>query len=310
MAEVICVGVAYLDYVFEADPPAAHDVTTFAHEYRQFGGGMAATASVAVSLLGGYSVLWSRLGDDEAGDRILDGLSHRGVQIDGIRRIRGAQSPVSSIVTGDDGIHQAVMFPGRNLDNDAGWLPLERIFDTSAVLVDPRWPDAAMAVLERARANRIPGVLEADIGPQPVARELVELASHVVFSLPGLAQFTDTTDIEAGLRKAHEATDAALGVTAGASGFYWLDPESGETQRIPAMDIKAIDTLGAGDVFHGAFALAVAEGKDIETAGRFANIAAGLKCARPGGRDAIPSRAEVWGVMEGATRASPPAPAS
>ena len=310
MAEVICIGVAFLDYVFEADLPASNDSKTFAQEYRQFGGGMAATASVAVALLGGRAILWSRLGDDEAGDRILQGLSHRGVQTDAIRRVPGAQSPVSSVVIGDRGVRQAVVFPGRNLDNKADWLPLDRIADTSAILVDPRWPEAAMAALERAREHQIPAILDADVGPHPVPRELVELSSHVVFSLAGLAQFSDTSDIESGLRKTLDATNAAIGVTAGADGFYWLDRENGEARHTPALDVTPIDTLGAGDVFHGAFALAIGEGKDIETAARFANAAAGLKCARPGGRDAIPSRAEVWGLLQKIDETSSLAPAS
>ncbi len=310
MAEVICVGVAFLDHVFEADKPASNDSKTFAREYAQSGGGMAATASVAVSLLGGKAILWGRLGDDEVGDTILDGLAHRGVQIEFIRRIPGAQSPVSSVVVGEQGVRQAIVFPGRGLDNDPSWLPLDRIADTSALLVDPRWPEAAMAALERARSNQIPAVLDADVGPQPVPRELVELCSHAVFSLAGLAQFADTSDIDGGLRKAQEATDAVVATTAGSQGFYWLDSESSQTKHVPAMDVSPIDTLGAGDVFHGAFALAVGEGKDTDTAARFANIAAGLKCARPGGRDAIPSRSEVWGVLEESGETSPPAPAS
>lgn len=299
MAEVICVGVAFLDNVFEAELPTSNDSKTFASDYRQFGGGMAATASVSVVRLGGKSALWGRVGNDEAGERIRNGLTRRGVQTDSLRHIDGAQSPVSSVVIGANGARQAVVFPGRNLDSNPNWLPLERIADTSAVLVDARWPEAAMAVLERAHANHIPAILDADIGPDPVPRELVELASHVIFSLPGLAQFADTSDIEAGLHKAREASEAVVGVTAGSGGFYWLDLESGETRHLPALEIEAIDTLGAGDVFHGAFALAIGEEKPIEEAARFANAAAGLKCTRSGGRDAIPTRAEVWDALDG-----------
>jgi len=143
MAEVICVGVAFLDHIFEANPPTSPDSKTFATEYRQFGGGMAATASVAVALLGGRAVLWGRLGDDPAGRTILEGLTNRGVQTEIIRKIEGAQSPVSSVVIGEDGSRQAIVFPGRHLDNDPGWLPLGQIEETSAVLVDPRWPEAS-----------------------------------------------------------------------------------------------------------------------------------------------------------------------
>lgn len=294
MAEIICVGVAFLDYVFEADLPASDDSKTFARNYQQFGGGMAATASVTVARLGGRAALWGRVGKDEAGEHIRDGLARRGVMTDVIRQIDGAQSPVSAVVIGNKGARQAIVFPGRNLDNDASWLPLDRIADASGVLVDPRWPQAAMPVLERARANQIPGVLDADIGPTPIPRELVELSSHAIFSLAGLAQYTDTSDLPTGLRKAREGTDAVVGVTAGGEGFYWLSEDDNVVRHIPALAIEPVDTLGAGDVFHGAFALAIGEGKPMEEAALFANAAAGMKCARHGGRDAIPTRAEVW----------------
>lgn len=294
MAEIICVGVPFLDYVFEADLPASDDSKTFARSYQQFGGGMAATASVTVARLGGRAALWGRVGMDEAGERIRDGLARRGVMTDVIRQIDGAQSPVSAVVIGEKGARQAIVFPGRNLDMDAEWLPLERIADASAVLVDPRWPQAALPVLERARTNQIPGVLDADVGPTPVPRELVEYASHAIFSQPGLAQYADTSDIPTGLRNACEGTDAVVGVTAGGAGFYWLSGDDGEVHHLPALAIEPVDTLGAGDVFHGAFALAIGEGKPMEEAVLFANVTAGMKCARHGGRDAIPTRAEVW----------------
>ena len=118
MAEVICAGVAFLDYVFEAEPQASNDSKIFARNYQQFGGSMAATASVSVVRLGGKSALWGRVGNDEAGERIRAGLARRGVQTEFMRQIDGAQSPVSSIVIGPQGVRQAVVFPGRNLDSD------------------------------------------------------------------------------------------------------------------------------------------------------------------------------------------------
>lgn len=303
MAEVICVGVAVLDHVFEADLPASSDSKTFARTYAQFGGGMAATASVAVARLGGKAALWSRLGNDDTGEYIRSDLARRGVQTEHIRQIDGARSPVSSVVIGDKGVRQATVFPRQNLDNNADWLPLERISETSAVLVDPRWPEAAMAALERAHLNRIPAILDADIGPDPVPRELVELSSHAIFSLPGLIQYTGTKDIAPALAKARDGIEAIVGVTAGPDGFYWMSEEEPEVRHIPALAIEAVDTLGAGDVFHGAFSLAIGEGKSVEDAGRFATTAAGLIRARNGGRDTIPSRSEVWDRLASETEA-------
>ncbi|MGY8955976.1 MAG: PfkB family carbohydrate kinase [Alphaproteobacteria bacterium] len=303
MAEIICVGVAFLDNVFEAEVPVSEDSKSFARDHRQFGGGMAATAAAAVVQLGGRAALWGRLGDDEVGTRILDGLIRRGVQTDSIRRIPNARSPVSSVVIGQNGERQAIVFPGRDLDNNADWLPLDRISEVNALLVDPRWPEAAMAALERAREHHIPAILDADVGPDPVPRELVELATHAIFSHAGLTQFTGTSDIPTALYKARDSSEAVIGVTAGAAGFYWLSEKDKDVHHIPGLDVVAVDTLGAGDVFHGAFALAIGEGKDVAEAGRFANVAAGLKCAQSNGRDAIPSRAEVWKKLANETAA-------
>ena len=65
----------------------------------------------------------------------------------------------------------------------------------------------------------------------------------------------------------------------------------------PVFAIKAVDTLGAGDVFHGAFALALVERQTIAAALRFAAAAAGLKCTRFGGSTAAPRRAEVEALL-------------
>jgi sulfofructose kinase len=81
-------------------------------------------------------------------------------------------------------------------------------------------------------------------------------------------------------------TDAWLAVTAGADGVYWLD---GDVLRHDlAFDVRVVDTLGAGDVFHGALALSLGRGQSPDDAVRFASAAAALKCTRPGGRVGIP----------------------
>jgi sulfofructose kinase len=68
-------------------------------------------------------------------------------------------------------------------------------------------------------------------------------------------------------------------------------------RRSPVFAVNAVDTLGAGDIFHGAFALALAEGKTEIAAMRFAAAAAGLKCARLGGSAGAPHRAEVDALL-------------
>jgi sulfofructose kinase len=80
-------------------------------------------------------------------------------------------------------------------------------------------------------------------------------------------------------------------VTVGESGVLFL--EEGRVAAVPAFAVDAVDTLAAGDAWHGAFALALAEGRDERAAIRFASAAAAIKCTRFGGRAGLPSRAEV-----------------
>ena len=107
---------------------------------------------------------------------------------------------------------------------------------------------------------------------------------------------TGTDDPAEGLARAAGMTDAWLAVTAGEKGCYWR----GDTSlcHMPAFQVTVRDTLGAGDVFHGALALALAEGQAAAAALRFASAAAALKCTRLGGRAGIPTRSEVDTLLQ------------
>jgi sulfofructose kinase len=115
-----------------------------------------------------------------------------------------------------------------------------------------------------------------------------------VFSEPGLACFSGAGDIEGGLRRALALGARLAAVTQGERGVCWI--EAGQPKglrQLPAFAVPVVDTLAAGDVFHGAFALELARGKVPADALRFAAAAAAIKCSRPGGRSGSPSRDEV-----------------
>ena len=82
----------------------------------------------------------------------------------------------------------------------------------------------------------------------------------MIFSGECLRATAATDDLATGLFRVGEATDAFLAVTDGPQDVLWRDGKA--LRRSPAFPVKAVDTLGAGDVFHGAFALALAEGRD------------------------------------------------
>ena len=119
------------------------------------------------------------------------------------------------------------------------------------------------------------------------------VATYVVYSQPGLALATGIPCREQGSPRPRSSVRGVVGVTLGAEGFLWR--EGGNERRMPAPDVTAVDTLAAGDVWHGAFTLALAEGSDVATAGRFANAAAAIKCSR---------RAEAGAAHRGAKRSA------
>jgi sulfofructose kinase len=164
-----------------------------------------------------------------------------------------------------------------------------------AVLADMRWPSGALAALTWARTAGVPAILDCD--HDPAGNEaLLDAADHLLFALPTLQAFTGRRDAADALAAVRERTGRWVGATAGEAGVFWDD--GGGIHHLPAFPIAAVDTLGAGDVFHGAFALALAERVPIDAALRFAAAAAAIKCTRFGGRDGIPTRTEVVDFLE------------
>ncbi|HET7912651.1 MAG TPA: PfkB family carbohydrate kinase, partial [Pseudolabrys sp.] len=102
---------------------------------------------------------------------------------------------------------------------------------------------------------------------------------------------TGLDDLHAALKKVGQSFNGFLAFTDGSDGVYWL--ENGEVRHIEAFKVKAIDTLGAGDVFHGAFTFRFVESGDLRDAMRFAAAAAAIKCTRFGGLMGAATRAEV-----------------
>ena len=191
----------------------------------------------------------------------------------------------------DDGERLVCAYNDPALDTDPSWLPQESLGRFDAVLTDVRWPAGASVALDRARTAGIPAILDADVGPVADLLSLAGRATHVAFSEPGLGLVTGIDAPGAALRRIAAEISGIVGVTLGEAGFLYV--ADGREHRVPAPKVRAIDTLAAGDVWHGAFALALGERRSIEEAANFANVAAAIKCTRFGGRRGTPTRAEV-----------------
>lgn len=289
--DVICCGNAAFDHIWRVASLPAGDGKTRATEYAERIGGLAANAAIAVARLGAKAALWSRAGDDDTGRTMVSQVAARGVDVQYFRLTEGAQSPHASVIVETSGARSIVAFRGGGWSETANWLPLEWIAAAKAVHADTRWPHGAAAVFDKARAAAIPSVLDIEITERPILERLLPLTDYAVFSLPGFRTFTQSDDLRAGLEYAAAHGARVPVVTLGSDGVVWL--EDGVLRRLPAFRVQAVDTTGAGDVFHGALALALGEGMPGEAALRFASATAALKCTRFGGGAGTPTRDEV-----------------
>lgn len=293
MSRVLVVGVAVADYVFYLDAFPTEAAKYRATDAMVVGGGCAANAAVAIARLGGNPLLAARLGQDAVGDGILSDLSDEGVDISLCDR-SGTRSSYSSVLVDQTGERQIVNFRGSGLIEDASFFKSAPA--CGAVLADTRWSDGALAAMELAGRRDVPGVLDIEAPADP---DSFKPASHLAFSMQGLASFYPKQSAEDAVKQAQRDFGGWVCVTLGPQGvLYCSDTDYG---TVAGFQVETVDTLAAGDIWHGAFALALAEGQAEPQAIYFANAVAALKCMRKGGRAGSPTRAETEIFMDGRT---------
>lgn len=298
-----CVGHASVDHHFEIDAFANQPTKTPAKSYRQIVGGMAANAAMAMARLGLSVRLIGRVGDDEAGQFILAALPELGVA-HRIETVAGGHTSVSSVIVDARGERQIYNHRGDALAK-ASPLDTELLAGAQAILVDPRWGDGAAAALIWARENKVLSVLDADVAPGTVLQRLVPLAQWAVFSEPGLKCFApQAATRQEALALALDAGARHAMVTLGEQGVIWMHGAQRVLYKQAGFAVQAVDTTGAGDVFHAALTFACSElpsnysSEQERQAIRFACAAAALKCTQRLGALGAPSRAQVLQFLE------------
>jgi len=293
---VIFCGSTTLDTIFRVDALPEGPGKVLPHEMAVVAHGMAASAAAAAARLGSRSFLWSRLGADDTGRRICAELSAEGVDCSGVRRFDDKTSGLCTVLVDREGERLVVPFYDPSLPDEADWLPLDLVAGADAAMADVRWPRGAEALLDAACLAGIPAVLDADIGPRNVLLNLAGRASHAVFSEPAARIASGLPDVEAALEWLDFRLKGIVAITLGPKGCIWRD--DGQVHRLPGHRILAVDTLAAGDVFHGVLTWALAQGVALDRGLVLANAAAAIKCQSFGGRRGAPDRAGIARFLE------------
>ena len=290
---ILCIGMPVRDLIFRVPEVPARGHKEYASEFVEVAGGNSPNAAISISRLGGRVLLTGPIGGTLAASNAIidDQFRSEGIDTSGLVTVDGVVTPISSVLIDPSGERTIATFRDPKL-----WTvtlpPSDTLLaDCDAVLIESRCAGFGTDVCAEANRRGIPVVIDGD-RLMSMREGLLQVASHIIFSTEALHATAGESDDVAALRKLAKVTPALLGVTSGARGVEWLD-RTGEPKHMPAFPVHTVDTLGAGDAFHGAFTLAVAEGQPLEQAMRFSSATAALKCTRFGGAFGSPQRIEV-----------------
>ena len=288
---VIVVGHTALDRVYRIDAFPAKPTKVRAVDHREEGGGSAANAAAAIAALGGAVRLWSRVGDDDPGTKARRALERCGVDASGVLICEGARTPTAAVIVDAKGERLVISEDDHVMPMEAAWLPLSQVTAAGAVLSDLSWLEGTRAAFAAARACGIPTIVDVDLGGGILLERVVDLTDYAIFSGPGFEKFVAGANDTARFSRLHEMGVRHAGVTRGATGYVWAAQKEAGTQAV--FKVPVVDTTGAGDAFHGVFALALASGLQDADCARMAAAAAALKCRRLGARAGLPTAIEL-----------------
>jgi sulfofructose kinase len=288
--DVLCVGHASYDLVFSVTHHPAEDEKISAEGFVGCGGGPAANAAVTVSKLGFKASFAGYLGRDIYGEKHYQELLEYGVHTDLIVR-DSSPTPLSVVFVKPDGKRALINYKGETKPLPSGAIDFSSV-TPKVVLFDGHEPHLSILLLERTQREGITTLLDAGSVHEGTLALMKEV-DYLVCSEKFARQFA--VDEEAALAHLAEVSPAVV-ITLGEKGLIWRRGQ--ECGGLPAFPITAIDTTGAGDAFHGAFAAAVSSGMNWLDVLRYASAAGSLCCTKTGARSGLPSREEHRALLE------------
>ena len=298
---IVVVGSLNADLVTRLQRFPAAGETLTALDFQKFSGGKGANQAYAAGRLGGTVHMVGRVGTDGYGEWLVEQLQGGSVDTSHVGRDDNAATGMAFITLDASGQNQIVIVGGANAavspDDLAACADL--FADAGYVLLQLETPmPAVVAAAGMAKTSGAEVILD----PAPAAElpdELLQLVDWLTPNQTELATLvrlppSDSMDVEETARHARALQRRGVKqviVKRGKAGALWIAGNTHHTWS--GFEVRAVDTVAAGDVWNGAFAVALSEGQPPENAGRFANAAAALSVTRAGAQASMPSRSEV-----------------
>ena len=290
--DVIGIGSATVDYLGIVPHYPEEDARLEMLDFTRQGGGSVATALVTLARLGRTVAYLGKIGDDESGRFVLQGLVAEGINTDWVEVQPGATQVSAFIMVNQHSGKRTILWTRQN----KALLQPSEIFPAQIqagafLYLDEYDTTTAIAAGRMARQMGVPVVLDAE-STRSGMDELIALADVLIASHDFACSFTDEADFKRAAQIIHrQLPETLVVVTAGAAGCYCIS--SGDAFQEAAVAVDGVDTTGCGGVFHGAFIYGLLEAWPLARTAEFACATAALKCRALGGRAGIPKWAEV-----------------
>jgi sulfofructose kinase len=294
--DVVGLGCNAVDHLCLMDSFPPEDQKTQVEAVEMQGGGNVATALVTVTRLGGSAAFHAALGDDPYRGSILAEFEREKVNTDHLI-IKQGSNPLALVLINRSRGTRTIMYTKRGVPSlSPDEVDRELVLRAKVLLIDFYYPEATLEAVRIARTADIPVVVDAE-KPSDLAPDILALCTHVIASCGFARHFTgvsDEDDPETLLRAfAGRLESPFVCITLGREGAIALNRGAARPFLQHAYTVDTVDTTGAGDVFHGAFAFFLARGRSHEEAVRHAAACSAMKCRALGGRSGIPTFDEL-----------------
>ncbi len=296
--QILVIGSSNTDMVVVTDHFPVPGETILGGKFLMNPGGKGANQAVAAARLGGNVAFISKLGQDIFGEQTIRNLKEEGINVSGISSDPKNPSGVALITVDKHAENSIVVAPGANMsleipDIDKHFFLLD---NAGIVLMQLEIP---LKTIEYAANSAFKKGSKVILNPAPASILPDNLYSCLYLITPNETEagfltgirITDTSTAKSAAIKLKNKGCKNVIITMGASGAYIYTDQIQEMVTAPS--VKAIDTTAAGDTFNGALAVALSDGKDMESAVIFANKAAALAVTRMGAQSSVPTLHEL-----------------
>ncbi len=291
--DILGFGAVAVDDLLYVDEFPRPDQKMHVQKRERQGGGNTGTALVAAARLGARCAYVGRLGDDELSRFTIENFRREGIDTQHVARCPDGR-PFHSTIIVDQKQHTRTIL--ASLDGVAGADPslpdAQLIREARVLLVDHHGVDGTLRAVRLARETKVAVVADFERDPGGPFTELLALVDHLILSEQFAAELTGEKDPAIAAQRLWAEDRSAVVVTCGASGCWYLGNGSNAV-HCAAFSVPVIDTTGCGDVFHGAYAAALAKGADLPGRIAIASATAALKATQPGGQAGCPTRSQV-----------------